>query len=129
MHPSNSQKKTRWLRWSIFAIMIVSCIACSPATNNPPQAPSSPTQAPSSQLLPGEEIWKQGVSSFLFGTNDTHEWYAQNFETQPAIQESLRNAGFTLIRSFFQDNASDAENEQRIRAIEKSGAHCLGVIF
>jgi len=121
MDQSISQKKTRWLRYSIFAILIVSCIACSPA-------PKDPSLSPSSQLLPGEEIWKHGISSFLFGTNDTHEWSAQNFETQPAIQKSLRNARFTLIRSFFQNGASDSDIKQRIRAIENSGAHCLGII-
>ncbi len=121
MHQSTSQKKTQWLRYSIFAVVIVSCIACSQASNNSQLAPSS-------QLLPGEKIWKHGVSSFLFGTNDTHEWSTQNLETQPAIQKSLRSAGFTLIRSFFQDGASDSDIEQRIGAIENSGAHCLGVI-
>jgi len=116
-----SQKKKRWLQYSIYAIIIVACTACS--SLNPP------SQGPSSQMLPGEQTWKQGVSSFLFGTNDTHEWSTQNFETQPVIQESLRSAGFTIIRSFFQDNASDADIEQRIKAIENSDAHCLGVIF
>src|SRR6266566_5095444 len=84
MHLSISPKKTQWTRYSIFAIMIVACIACSSASNDP-------SLTPSSQLLPGEEIWKQGISSFLFGTNDTHEWSAQNFETRPSIQQSLRN--------------------------------------
>lgn len=116
-----SQKKTWWLRYSIYAIIVVACTACSSSI--------SPSPGPSSLMLPGEQIWKQGVSSFLFGTNDTHEWSTQNFETQPAIQDSLRSAGFTIIRSFFQDNASDADIEQRIRAIENSDAHCLGVIF
>ena len=40
----------------------------------------------------------------------------------------MRKAGFTLIRSFFPDNGSDATIEQNIRTIENSGAHCLGVI-
>jgi hypothetical protein len=128
MYLSISQKKTRWLKYSIFAIMIVSCIACSSASNKPPQTPSLHWQGPSPQLLPGEAFWKQGISSFLFGTNDTHEWLAQNFETQSAIQQSVRSAGFTLIRSFFQDGASDSDIKQRIGAIENSGAYCLGVI-
>jgi hypothetical protein len=121
MFPGISQKKTLWLRYSIYAIIVIACTACSSL--------NGPWQHPSSQMLPGEQIWKQGVSSFLFGTNDTHEWSTQNFETQPVIQESLRSAGFTIIRSFFQDNASDADIEQRIKSIENSDAHCLGVIF
>jgi Glycosyl hydrolases family 39 len=121
MLPGISQKKPPWLRYSFYVIIVVVCTACSTL--------NGPWQNPSSQMLPGEQIWKQGVSSFLFGTNDTHEWSTQNFETQPAIQESLRSAGFTIIRSFFQDNASDADIEQRIKAIENSDAHCLGVIF
>jgi hypothetical protein len=78
--------------------------------------------------LPGQQQWKQGVSSYLFGTNDAYEWSSQNIQTQPAIQADLRNAGFTLMRSFFPDDASDATIEQNIQTIEKSGAHCLGVI-
>ena len=101
--------------------MSFACLTCSSTSNDR-------LLAPSSQLLPGEEIWKHEVSSFLFGTNDTYEWSKQNFETQPAIQGALRDAGFTLIRSFFQDGASDSDIEQRIGAIERSGAHCLGVI-
>jgi lysophospholipase L1-like esterase len=123
MHSLIIRKRTRWLRYSIFAFMIVCCIACSSGSKT-----NNPSAKPSSQLLPGQQIWKQGVSSFLFGTNDTEEWSSQNLETQPDIQDSLRSAGFTLIRSFFQDNASDSDNEQRIKAIENSGAHCLGVI-
>jgi hypothetical protein len=78
--------------------------------------------------LPGQQQWKQGVSSYLFGTNDAYEWSSQNIQTQPAIQTDLRNAGFTLMRSFFPDNASDATIEQNIHTIERSGTHCLGVI-
>jgi hypothetical protein len=47
---------------------------------------------------------------------------------EPAIQTDLRRAGFTLLRSFFPDDASDAMIEQRIRTIENIGAQCLGVI-
>jgi hypothetical protein len=42
--------------------------------------------------LPGQQIWKDGVSSFLFGTNDTQEWSDTNVETSPAIQKALKNA-------------------------------------
>lgn len=78
--------------------------------------------------LPGEQQWKQGVSSFLFGTNNAYEWSSQNIQTQPAIQIRLRQAGFTLMRSFFPDNASDTVIEQKLYTIKNSGAHCLGVI-
>jgi len=86
---------------------------------------SSTTAQP---LLPGQQVWKYGVSSFLFGTNDGYEFSSQNIQTQPAIQRDLRNAGFTLMRSFFPDNGSDAVIEQNMRTIENSGTHCLGVI-
>src|SRR5215471_17201962 len=86
---------------------------------------SSTTAQP---LLPGQRVWKHGISSFLFGTNDGHEFSSQNIQTQPAIRRDLRNAGFTLMRSFFPDNASDATIEQNMRTIENSGTHCLGVI-
>jgi hypothetical protein len=56
-------------------------------------------------LLPGQQLWKNNVSSFLFGTNDSYEWSIHNIQTEPAIQQALRTAGFTLIRSFFPDNA------------------------
>lgn len=79
-------------------------------------------------LLPGQQLWKQGVSSFLFGTNDTYEYSYQNIQTQPAIQSDLRTAGFTLMRSFFADNANDATIEQNMHTIENSGTQCLGVI-
>jgi hypothetical protein len=84
--------------------------------------------SPASSLLPGEQIWKQGVSSFLFGTNDTYEWSPANIETRPEIRAALRRAGFALLRSFFRDGASDASIEQRIGTIEQVGAHCLAVI-
>lgn len=133
MHSVAPRQRLWWLRNSIVAIMMIACIACSSTSGNQPLARSSvssnQTIHSSMQLLPGEEIWKQGVSSYLFGTTDTHEWSTANFETQPAIQKALHQAGFTLVRSFFQDNASDADIEQRIEAIEHSGAHCLGVIF
>ncbi len=79
-------------------------------------------------MLPGQQLWNQGVSSLLFGTNDAYEWSSHNIQMEPAIQTDLRRAGFTLLRSFFPDDASDAVIEQRIRTIENIGAQCLGVI-
>lgn len=79
-------------------------------------------------LLPGQQIWKDGVSSLLFGTNDTEEWNDHNIETEPTIQQALRDAGFSLVRTFFEDNGSDDKIEQRIKTVENIGAQCLGVI-
>jgi hypothetical protein len=79
-------------------------------------------------MLPGQQLWRQGVSSYLFGTNDTYEYSSRNIQTEPAIQRDLRAAGFTLMRSFFPDGASDAVIEQNIHTIENSGARCLAVI-
>src|SRR6266567_7263545 len=86
-------------------------------------------------LLPGQQIWKNGVSSYLFGTNDTQEWVANNVETNPNVQHALNNAHFTLMRTFFFDKSlldghptTDAEIEQRLKTVENSGMNCLGVL-
>jgi hypothetical protein len=91
--------------------------------------PETPT------LLPGQQIWKNGVSSYLFGTNDTQEWIANNVETNPTEQQALNNAHFTLMRTFFFDKSlldghptTDAEIEQRLKTVENSGMNCLGVL-
>ncbi|HEU5383503.1 MAG TPA: hypothetical protein VFV38_49505 [Ktedonobacteraceae bacterium] len=115
-----------------------------PALSGIPSAPSgmqsgSPilndTPPAEGTLLPGQQIWKQGASSFLFGTNDTQEWSDNNVETNPAIQQALKDAHFTLMRTFFFDKSladghatTDAEIEQRIKTIENSGMVCLGVL-
>ena len=97
-------------------------------------APPQRTGATSS-LLPGQQLWKDRVSSFLFGTNDTQEWSTNNVETDPAIQQALKAAHFTVMRTFFFDKSlldshptTDAEIDQRLRTIEKSGMTCLGVL-
>ena len=118
------KKATNWLLFLLMVVVLFASSACVPAQSVLPGAPSFAQEV----TLPGQQLWKQGVSSFLFGTNDTEEWFTNNIETQPAIQQALRVAGFPLIRSFFLDNASDAAIEARIRTIENSGAHCLGVI-
>lgn len=104
-----------WLHGAILLLVLFFAVACSPSTATSP-------------VLPGQQLWKQGVSSLLFGTNDDIEWSSQNIEMEPAVQADLRRAGFTLVRSFFPDDASDAMIEQRIRTIENIGAQCLGVI-
>jgi lysophospholipase L1-like esterase len=78
--------------------------------------------------IPGASAWKDGASSFVFGTNDTYEWSDANIQTQPAIQLALRNAGFTLIRTLIPDKADDEAIERRIKTIENSGAKCLAVL-
>lgn len=78
--------------------------------------------------LPGQAVWRDGASSFVFGANDTYEWSPNNFETQPLIQAQVKRAGVTLIRTFIKDPSSDAEIDQRILAIERVGARCLVVL-
>jgi len=116
--------------WSgmLILLCLVSIVSCS-STSSPITTSNTdtPTDTAATQL-PGQHIWKQHVSSFLFGSNDTYEWSPHNIQTEPAIQALLRSAGFTLLRSFFPDNASDAAIEQRMQTIEQSGAQCLGVI-
>jgi hypothetical protein len=128
MHLSRQLTDRRWLSNSFLVVILFLCIACSPGTQAEPGFTTHGSSPTGGTALPGQQIWKQGVSSFLFGTNDTYEWSPQNIQTDPAIQDALRSAGFTLIRSFFPDNASDTAIEQRMRTIENSGAHCLGVI-
>ncbi len=113
----------RWIGNTLFLLVLISLGACS---SPPPQ----PIKMTVSLALPGQEIWKQGVSSYMFGTNDTHEWADNNnsIATQPRFQQALRTAGFTLMRSFFPNNASDTVILQRLQTIQKSGANCLGVI-
>ncbi|HEV7129367.1 MAG TPA: GDSL-type esterase/lipase family protein [Ktedonobacterales bacterium] len=79
-------------------------------------------------LLAGTRVWRDGVSSLLFGTNDTYEWSARNIENQPDIQTALRHAGFSLVRTFIPDQASDATIDTRMATIERIGAQCLAVI-
>src|SRR5579862_6086445 len=79
-----------------------------------PQPTPSIAAVPSINMLPGAAVWNQGVSSLLFGTNDTYEWSTNNVENQPAIQASLRDAGFTLVRTFIPDQATDATIQARI---------------
>ena len=110
-----------WIGNVLLLIILFSSVACSSATQPIVKTPVQVT-------LPGQQLWKQGISSYLFGTNDTHEWTDNSIETQPKFQQALRNAGFTLIRTFFPDQASDSDISQRIQTIKNSGANCLGVI-
>ncbi len=91
-------------------------------------APASPPP-----LLPGETLW-DGVPSYIFGTNETQEWDSQyTLETEPAIQQELKAAHFTLLRTWFFQNSladghaiTDAEQLARVRAIQNAGMTCLG---
>ena len=104
----------------LFAVAGWMALAPSPA---PPVAAFPPIGT-----LPGGVLWSHDVSSLLFGTNDSYEWSANNLENQPAIQQSLRAAGFTLVRTFIPDKADDATIEARISTIEHIGAECLAVL-
>ena len=121
MYQSKSQRRHSWFLFSLALVLFLLLSACTPG--DPPFDVRTLTAT-----LPGQQIWKDYTSSFLFGTNDTHEWSPKNIQTEASIQEALRSAGFTLIRSFFPDNAPDAVTEKRIDTIEQSGANCLGVI-
>ena len=118
-----------WMWRSVFIVIIFSNVGCS---SNALQKSSLPSVA---QRLPGLHIWKQGVSSFLFGANDTQEWSQNNVESSPEIQEALKAAHFSLMRTFFFDKSpadghhtTDAEIEQRLETVVNSGMTCLGVL-
>ena len=88
-------------------------------------------------LLPGEQIWN-GVSSFIFGTNNTYNWSADNLETNSTTQQLLKAAKIPLIRTWFfsPDNpyssygnlGTDAETDRRLQVDQTIGAACLGVL-
>jgi len=86
-------------------------------------------------LLPGEHIGKNGVSSYLFGTNNTNNWSSNNIETNTVAQQYLHNAHIPLIRTWFfspygyaSNLGTDAETEKRLQVDEAIGAQCLGVL-
>jgi hypothetical protein len=128
MRRSQRRGSHRWLRFCILGFEIILVIVCVLVVQFFNATQNSIKRARVTATLPGQQVWKQDASSYLFGTNDTYEWKPQNIETRPAIQHALRQAGITLIRSFFSDNATDSEIEQRIQTIENSGAKCLGVM-
>ncbi|GHO43291.1 SGNH/GDSL hydrolase family protein [Ktedonospora formicarum] len=126
----HSTSPLRWLALlgNLLLLCALALSACSredtttkTSTTNEPIATQKPT-------LPGQAIWKDGTSSYVFGTNDAIEWSPHNFQTQPAIQDTLKAGGFTLVRTYFQDTSSDVEIDKRVGAIERSGAQCLGVL-
>lgn len=72
--------------------------------------------------LPGQQIWQNGISSYLFGTNEV-AWDPMAL-SNPAIMAAVKAAGVPLIRVPL--TASDAD--QRVSLIEQSGAQCLGIL-
>ncbi|WP_165423885.1 GH39 family glycosyl hydrolase [Ktedonosporobacter rubrisoli] len=125
------------LRIALVLLALLLSSACSSNTSPRSTQHTPPPQITpaASAMLPEQRIWKQGISSFIFGTNDTQEWYQNNVETNPAIQQALKGAHFTLMRTFFfskslVDNhaTTDKEIEQRLKTIENSDMICLGVL-
>jgi lysophospholipase L1-like esterase len=118
-----------WVGWG--GLRTPHLVSGSPIANATPLTTASPT-ASGQHLppgpLPGSVLWNKGASSFLFGTNDTYESSTKNIETNPAIQQALRDAGITLLRTFIPDDADDATIEQRITTVERVGAVCLAVL-
>jgi hypothetical protein len=102
-------------------------IQTTPAATSSPLLKPTPTAGPK-PFLPGQAFWKDGASSLLFGTNDPDEYYANNIETQPFIQQQLKAAGATVIRTFIDEGTSDAQIDQRIATVQNIGAQCLVVI-
>ena len=118
-----------WMWRSVLVALLFLSVGCS---SNTPQQSSLPALA---QELPGLQVWNQGVSSFLFGANDTQEWSQNNVETSPEIQDALKSAHFSLMRTFFFDKSladghatTDAEIEQRLQTVQNSGMTCLAVL-
>jgi len=118
------------------AVSITLLGSCTPSA-----APAS-TAAPAAESalsLPGEEAWHGGVSSLLFGINQSFDWAGSNLENTTAAQQLLKQTGFTLIRTFFSEQhqgwpvhkgpTTDGDLELRFQAIENSGAQCLGVLY
>jgi len=79
--------------------------------------------AAATPLLPGEQIWKGGTSSFLFGSNDP----TFNPATSQSLRQSLRQAGITLMRTPLATNGGTEVN-QRLNQIQDIGATCLGIL-
>lgn len=129
----------RWLGNSILTVLLLTTVACSStsqsvATSGSPGSSHVPSST-AAGLLPSGQLWKDNVPSFIFGTNDSQEWATNNIQTVPGIQQALKAAHFTLMRTFFFDKSladghptTDAEIEARIATVENSGMTCMGVL-
>ncbi len=73
-------------------------------------------------VLPGQQIWKDGVSSYLFGTNEV-AWDPIAL-SNPAILARVKAASIPLIRIPLTAQNAD----QRVKLVEQSGAQCLGIL-
>lgn len=121
---------------SFLIVFFVFLVAAYPASQHPiSQNKTGHPPGAHYALLPGQQLWKENVSSFLFGTNDTQEWVANNVETSRTIQQALQDAHFTLMRTFFFDRSlldgyptTDAQINQRLQTVENSHMICLGVL-
>ena len=79
---------------------------------------------PNQQLvLPGQQLWKGGTSSLLFGSNDP----TFNPATSQSLRTVLRQAGITLIRTPLTSDGG-TQVEQRLAQIQAIGAECLGIL-
>ena len=110
-----SKRRNRFLlmwKFPVFVLLNLTLFtACMTSPASPPLSKGTPVSgstanptspSPSSGPLPGQEIWKDGVSSYLFGTNDSVDYSNDNFVTDPRhiIQSSLRSAQFQIMREF-----------------------------
>src|SRR5437868_1587661 len=67
---------------SSLIIFVVFLVTAYPASQHLiPQSKTGQPPGAHPALLPGQQRWKENVSSFLFGTNDTQEWVPNNVET------------------------------------------------
>jgi hypothetical protein len=121
------EKKTRVLIGILLALFIgvIGFLAL--------ERPSPPLSL--APLLPGQQRWKNGVSSYLFGTNNTNNWEGNNLETNATAQQLLQEAHLPLIRTWFfspygyaSHLGTDAETDKRLQVDETIGAQCLGVL-
>jgi len=96
---------------------------------------------PGTGPLPGQQIWKNGVSSYIFGTTDTGEWNAPNIEfadslvapgtPNTVVQNLVKRAGFSLMRKFIGHH--EAHNRETTDALlqaigntmNNTGTQCL----
>jgi hypothetical protein len=136
LHLPSSGAYSRVLKTcTLLLVLVVSVICLSSTVSSSASKIVQQSAAQPRGLLPGQQIWKRGVSSFVFGTNDTQEWYHNNVQTNSGIQQALKDAHFSLMRTFFFDRSladnhltTDGEIEQRLKTIENSGMSCLGVL-
>jgi hypothetical protein len=77
------------------------------------------------QQLPGAHRWNNGVSSYIFGTNDTVEYGWPNVDTLPSVQADLKAGGLTLMRTWAYPLGDGATVEQRVKTIENAGMTCM----